>query len=184
MMLNTVATAVGCGAKGLPLEFTPTPENLALLEQALPFYPFQGGLAVHAGLFPALMRQYPRLPELSQRAHWPPKLRQRLIRLTFCRFVNPQGQTVVLGQEQPGDYFWAEGYGGDWGRVFFGHQPFLSGVRHFPHAIGLDTGCVFGGQLTAACLSPEGALSFVSVPAEQAWAEPLSDGMTGAIGFS
>jgi hypothetical protein len=164
-------------ARGLAVEFTPQADNLALLQSALPYYPFWAGLAVHAGVFPAFLRQYPVLPDLAHAEHWPPRLRERLKRLTFCRFVNPHGQTVVLGQEQPEDRFWAEVYTGHFGQIFFGHQPWLNGVRLFPHAVGLDTGCVYGGTLSAACLEPNQPLRFFQVPAAQRWAEPLVDGM-------
>ncbi|GAB6863003.1 metallophosphoesterase family protein [Haloplanus litoreus] len=49
-----------------------------------------------------------------------------------------------------GDYeppFWYDAYGGDT-RVFFGHTPLDAPVVR-EGAVGLDTGCVYGGELTA-----------------------------------
>jgi len=49
-----------------------------------------------------------------------------------------------------GDYeppFWYDAYDGDT-RVFFGHTPLDAPVVR-PGAVGLDTGCVYGGTLTA-----------------------------------
>ena len=79
--------------------------------------------------------------------------------------VKPAGGFLSLGTEGPDDPFWAEIYDGRFGHVFFGHSPFLDGVKHFDHATGLDTGCVFGGTLTAAILAEGEETSFVSVPA-------------------
>jgi serine/threonine protein phosphatase 1 len=45
------------------------------------------------------------------------------------------------------DSFWWESYTGP-RRVFFGHKPLADPVVG-PHALGLDTGCVYGNELTA-----------------------------------
>ena len=52
--------------------------------------------------------------------------------------------------------------------VLFGHWP-AAAPRVAPRAIGLDTGCVYGGRLTAFIIE---AAEFVSVPARRAYAPP------------
>ena len=67
--------------------------------------------------------------------------------------------TPEAGYDGP---FWFEQYEGP-SRVFFGHtvldEPVVS-----DHAVGLDTGCVYGGALTAYDLKCD---ELVSVPAER-----------------
>jgi serine/threonine protein phosphatase 1 len=80
--------------------------------------------------------------------------------LTF-RSVPPEA-----GYDGP---FWFEQYEGP-SRVFFGHtvldEPVVS-----EHAVGLDTGCVYGGALTAYDLTRD---ELVSVPAEREY-QPRAD---------
>jgi serine/threonine protein phosphatase 1 len=52
-----------------------------------------------------------------------------------------------VASDGDGRPFWWERYQGPW-RVFFGHKV-LAGPLVGDHAVGLDTGCVYGGSLTA-----------------------------------
>ncbi len=52
--------------------------------------------------------------------------------------------------------------------VLFGHWP-ASEPRRGPHAIGLDTGCVYGGRLTAYVIESD---QLVSVPARRSYDPP------------
>lgn len=100
-----------------------------------------GGIAPRANLYDLTCKTYHNLRgEEKEKGRW----------LLFTRYVSPLGYPVALGQEAPEDKFWAEIYDGRYGHVIFGHHPFLEPtVKHFPHATGIDLGCVYGNQLAA-----------------------------------
>jgi Calcineurin-like phosphoesterase len=106
---------------------------------ALPPYIDLGDyVVVHAGLRPGR-----------------PLAEQDLTDLTEIR------QVVIRDKETP----WFDVYDGDQ-TVIFGHWVFGEPLVR-PNAIGIDTGCVYGGRLTA-CVLPERNL--VSIPARRAYA--------------
>jgi diadenosine tetraphosphatase ApaH/serine/threonine PP2A family protein phosphatase len=110
---------------------------------------------VHGGLFPALFAQYGPLGEIS--ASWRTdrgKHAERLRRVLRVRHVDATGNVVALGDEGVGTRHWSEAYDGWAGFCFFGHDPQLRPATPLrgPHSIGLDTGCCFGGRLTAAVI--------------------------------
>ncbi|MFB6296156.1 MAG: metallophosphoesterase family protein [Halobacteriales archaeon] len=122
-----------------------TAEDLAFVESMPVTIGWEGTLVVHGGV-------NPRQPLA---AHTPRDL------LTM-RSLAPGG-----GYERP---FWFEEYRGS-PRVFFGHtvlsEPFVTGG-----AVGLDTGCVHGGQLTAFDVSAD---ELVSVDATKTHLERSAD---------
>jgi len=94
------------------------------------------------------------------------KFGKDLILLTKVRYLNSFGKFVSLGSEKAQDQFWAEKYDGAYGHVYFGHQPYVqSSPKQFPFATGIDTGCVYGGWLSAVQISSAGA-TYTSVPAK------------------
>ncbi len=123
-----------------------TEEDWRYLE-ALPLwldFPELDTLVVHAGLLPNLaLEQQPRHLLLNLRS----------------LDENGQGSTRVTGGRP-----WAERWPGP-RFVVFGHDA-LRGLQRHPHALGLDTGCVYGGTLSAVWL-PERRL--VQVKAKKAW---------------
>lgn len=83
----------------------------------------------------------------------------------FCLYGETTGETDEFGL--PVRHNWAAEYRGS-AMVVYGHTP-VPVPEWLNHTINIDTGCVFGGQLTA-LRYPERAL--VSVSARQVYAQP------------
>jgi predicted phosphodiesterase len=107
-------------------------------------------LVVHAGLVPGV-------PLYSQSLH----------DLIHMRSVLADG---TIGYRAADGVPWASRWQGPQ-TVVFGHDA-LRGLQQHPHALGLDTGCVYGKQLTGLLL-PERRL--ISVPAKRVYSEPRPD---------
>ena len=98
-----------------------------------------------------------------------PKEFKGLELITKVRYVTPDGKFVGLNEETEVDKYWAEVYNGSYGHIYFGHQPFMQELpEKFAHATGLDTGCVFGGWLSAVIIE-NGNKSFISVKAKDTY---------------
>ncbi|MDF5757933.1 polynucleotide kinase-phosphatase [Spongiactinospora sp. TRM90649] len=85
---------------------------------------------------------------------------------SFALYGDTTGETDEYGL--PVRYPWAEEYRGR-AMVVYGHTPIPEAVW-VNNTICLDTGCVFGGSLTALRYPSR---ELVSVPAEQVWYEPV-----------
>jgi len=141
-------------------------DDIEFMDSFVPFHKIleHNVLVVHAGItgnmieFPATVQE---ARDMSA------KKRKSLGKILRTRYIDADtGKFVGLGQNAPQDPFWADVYDGRFGHVVFGHEPFMDGPREFEHATGLDTGCVFGGQLTALVL--EGTQrEYVSVTGEK-----------------
>ena len=84
----------------------------------------------------------------------------------FCLYGETTGETDEFGL--PVRCNWAEKYTGK-AMVVYGHTP-VPRVEWWNDTVNIDTGCVFGGKLTA-LRYPE--REFVSVPAKKIYTEPL-----------
>lgn len=141
-----------------------SPEDIAFLDSAVLFYRRAGYLFVHAGV-PGDLLMIPSRP--SEVAELPGKVRKKLELLTFTRYIDREsGKMLPLGEEKDDDPFWAAEYDGRFGRVVFGHQPWKDGPKHFPHAIGIDTGAVHGFGLTAIVITG-GKETPVTIPTQK-----------------
>jgi hypothetical protein len=105
-------------------------ELLEQLPLALPL-PEHGLCVVHAGVLPE--------QGLASPDPWT---------LTHIRSIDPQGRASPRHDFQP----WATRYSGE-PHIVFGHNSRL-GLQLESNATGLDTGCVYGGRLTALVLGP------------------------------
>ncbi|GAB2856189.1 polynucleotide kinase-phosphatase [Nocardioides pacificus] len=92
---------------------------------------------------------------------------------SFALYGDTTGETDEFGL--PVRYPWANDYRGR-AMVLYGHTP-TPEPEWVNNTMCLDTGCVFGGRLTA-LRYPEKQL--VSVPAERVWYEPAKPFLTGS----
>ncbi|NOJ81987.1 metallophosphoesterase [Myxococcus xanthus] len=127
---------------------TLTPEDWAWLESQplYRFFPELNVVAVHGGLVPGV-----------------PLEAQKEDELLNLRSILPDGtpsKRVDAGAP------WASLWQGPQ-LVIFGHDA-MRGIQRHPHAVGLDSGCVYGGKLSAYVM-PEGRL--VSVLAKRAYVD-------------
>ncbi len=84
----------------------------------------------------------------------------------FALYGETTGETDEFGL--PVRYNWAAEYRGK-ARVVYGHTPIVQ-PEWLNNTINIDTGCVYGGKLTA-LRYPE--LALVSIPAAQVYSEPI-----------
>ena len=89
-------------------------------------------------------------------------------RLRWIRKSNGSWKYVPKEKRRKGDVLWSEKWRGD-RFVVYGHTP-LREPKFDRCALGLDTGCVYGGSLTAAILE-NGKWKTVSVAAKKKYAE-------------
>ncbi|HEY0789274.1 MAG TPA: metallophosphoesterase [Thermoanaerobaculia bacterium] len=119
-----------------------------------------GVLVVHGGVLPGT----PPLDYL---------LRDQRSSLRTLRFLRRdcKGEWIPVpkGKERDGDRFWGDLWDGE-RIVVYGHSPVPdSQPRIRAKTIGIDTGCVYGGRLTAAILD-DGEWRFESVAARRVYA--------------
>lgn len=109
--------------------------------------------AVHGGFLPQMNVSDGDVPEFVTELRW-------------IRRKNGDWKPVPKEKRKKDDVLWAEKWKGD-RFVVYGHTP-LREPKFDSRALGLDTGCVYGGKLTAAIF--DGEWSTVSVKAKMKYA--------------
>ncbi|MEW5738243.1 MAG: metallophosphoesterase [Myxococcota bacterium] len=110
-------------------------------------FPEHDALVVHGGLLPGV-----RLEAQSREV------------LLHMRSIDAEGKPATrVDAGVP----WASRWKGP-RRVLFGHDA-LRGLQRYPHALGLDTGCVYGGKLTGLWLGTD---ELVQVKAKRQYQAP------------
>ena len=124
-----------------------------------PYYYFSKDfLVVHAGV---CRRRHLKLQDLNNKKY--------LNRLYSLRKIDSKGR--MLSYNSPtvdNERYWSNDYDGRFGIVIYGHDA-QTMVRISPHAYGIDTGCCFGGTLTALIFNENKKIERVSVEAEQTY---------------
>lgn len=80
------------------------------------------------------------------------------------RYLDENGLFVSADNNDSNRVFWADLYDGRYGMVIFGHHAMLSDKPfEFKNAINVDTGCVFGGYLSACVINQNSNYEFISI---------------------
>jgi diadenosine tetraphosphatase ApaH/serine/threonine PP2A family protein phosphatase len=137
-----------------------SPRRIAFLRR-LPLhldFPSLGVVAVHGGVLPNGRRFDPALVP-----------REAALELRYIRRdAHRTWFGVPKGKQTDSDPFWADVWDGD-RIIVYGHTPRREPRVH-ERALGLDTGCVYGGKLTAAVFDAPERWTLVSVPARRKYA--------------
>jgi serine/threonine protein phosphatase 1 len=129
-------------------------DDIAFLESGVICHEIKhhDALVVHAGV-PPVLKHVP----TDFEGYWSKRKKARKVtdQMLRVRFVNPKGWMVALGREKEDDVYWSEAYDGRFGKVFYGHQPYVLTKRVVVknNTYGLDLGCVYGNVLAAAILT-------------------------------
>ncbi|WP_298691787.1 metallophosphoesterase [uncultured Sulfuricurvum sp.] len=124
------------------------PKDIEFLRSLPLFLRFEHITIIHGGLQNSMF-----LENLSKREQ------QKLLRL---RYLDQNGHFVAHGEETEDSIFWADVYDGNQGFIVYGHQWFDE-PNISKHAIGIDTGCVYGNKLSAVVFDSNMNENFVIV---------------------
>lgn len=115
-------------------------------------------VAVHAGFMPGVVMDQQRANEMMR-----------------IRYVKPGAKKMAnldaRGEAPSEAVHWTTLWNGP-EKLVYGHYTYMDGYKHTHHTLGIDTGCVHGGQLTAAVFyynTPN--YSLASVQAKKVYAE-------------
>lgn len=109
-------------------------EDMNYLEQAPFFLKIDNTTILHAGI--------------TNKINLENATKKELELLTRIREVDKNENMMHLGKSEYGSNFWSEVYDGSQGVIVYGHNIF-SKPKIDKYSFGIDTGCVYGGKLTA-----------------------------------
>jgi bis(5'-nucleosyl)-tetraphosphatase (symmetrical) len=112
-----------------------TTKELAFLSSLPFFYRVKNVTVIHAGITPFI-----KLDSISK---------QEEQELTKVRYLDKNYKLLKPKESEKNFCYWSEIYDGREGFIVYGHQVF-STVREDKFSLGIDTGSVFGQELTAA----------------------------------
>lgn len=112
-----------------------TKNELKYLESLPYFLKFSNLTIVHGGI----------MPDTILDEHIDNKTKKQI---TLLRYLNKNLESIPWDDFEGRYKFWSELYEGHEGFIVFGHHPFDE-PKIDKFAVGIDTGCVYGGKLTA-----------------------------------
>lgn len=127
------------------------PDALAWLSHRPLFIEDQEWIAVHAGLPPTVSLTESSWETLTRVRHW-----------------NPETRSMIPPERQSAGGPWYLGVKGP-KAIIYGHWA-TQGLQIKDFSKGMDSGCVWGGRLSALCWEDQ---SVYSVPAQQIYCQPL-----------
>lgn len=101
--------------------------------------PEHGALAVHAGVPPGVRS----LPDTHEDVRSMNSAERRdIVSMMYVRDITVDGRSMA----------WPWAYDGRFGHAYFGHRVTMGEPSRYPHATGIDLGCVYGGHLCGVTL--------------------------------
>ncbi|MGP1561135.1 MAG: metallophosphoesterase [Helicobacteraceae bacterium] len=113
-------------------------KDLPFLRSLPPFIKINNLLIVHGGVHSGLD-----LGNLSA---------EDIATIYSMRYVCKDNPAKLTAKQAKDAVLWQETYGGELGFVIYGHQRSKEVIKN-KHSLGIDTGCVHGGKLTAAVVT-------------------------------
>jgi len=143
--------------------------DVAFLDKAVLFHriPEHDMLVVHGGVTP-LVEELP--ADGSRLCDFKGKAKKLFAPMIRVRYVDIEGTQMTMAKTDPSIHLtWMEAYDGRFGRVVYGHEPYVDAAGpvegYLGMSVGIDLGCVFGGRLCALVVNEDGTEEAVTVEA-------------------
>lgn len=123
-------------------------QDINFLKSMLLFMRFDNVTILHGGI-----QNHHKLETITK------KEKSKILRM---RYLDKNHNFITYGKEDENSVFWSDVYDGNQGFVVYGHQWFHE-ANISKHAIGIDTGCVYGNKLSAVIFDSSDEYKIVSV---------------------